>query len=325
MHNNFFLIEELRMLINRGVMETKITRIPQLSWLLAFKSVVEHGSFTYAARELSLTQSAVSQRIAKLESLMRTQLFFRNSKKVELTDAGRVLLDQIQSPFDEILGVLEIYNQGMTNKCLVIETEPVWNRVILSPELPRFLSRHRDIIFRQTLTTHHLDFSVGTELAIKWGEGAWPGFDAQYLSGLDYYPVCSPAYLERNNISSIEDLSRVQILHERDYSDWRFWLKYHSCKGVNLNGGHIVGESNILMQLAISGVGVALCGYTLVREYLDSGLLVLPWPDLKVRHHKAYYILTRKNHKLSPQAKLFIDFVNNITMEQQHHFPEQNR
>ncbi|MDG1642551.1 LysR family transcriptional regulator [Klebsiella huaxiensis] len=295
-------------------METKMTRVPQLSWLLAFKSVVEHASFTHAARDLSLTQSAVSQRIAKLEDLMRTQLFFRNSKRVELTDAGRMLLDQIQSPFDEILDVLESYNQGLASKSLVIETEPVWNRVILSPELPRFLSRHKDIIFRQTLTTHHLDFSVGTELAIKWGEGVWPGFDAQYLSGLDYYPVCSPAYMQQNNLSSIEDLARVQILHERDYSDWRFWLKYHPCKGINLNGGHIVGESNILMQLAISGVGVALCGITLVREYLDSGLLVLPFPELKVRHHKAYYILTRKNHKLSEQARMFTDFVNDFTL-----------
>ncbi|MFH5069593.1 LysR family transcriptional regulator [Enterobacter cloacae complex sp. 2024EL-00215] len=298
-------------------MDTKITRIPQLSWLLAFKSVVEHGSFTYAARDLSLTQSAISQRIAKLENLMKTQLFFRNSKKVELTDAGRMILDQIQSPFDEILDVLEIYNQGVTNKNLVIETEPVWNRVILSPELPFFLSRHRDIIFRQTLTTHHLDFSVGTELAIKWGEGVWPGFDAQYLSGLDYYPVCSPAFMQQNKIASIEDLSRVQILHERDYSDWRYWLKYHPCKDINLNRGHIVGESNILMQLAISGVGVALCGYTLVREYLDSGFLILPLPELKVRHHKAYYILTRKNHKLSEQARMFIDFVNDFTLNQQ--------
>ncbi|EGM1627617.1 LysR family transcriptional regulator [Salmonella enterica] len=298
-------------------MKANITRIPQLSWLLAFKSVAEHSSFTSAARELRLTQSAVSQRIAKLEGLLKTPLFFRNSKKVELTDAGKMLLDKIQSPFDEILEILEGYNFGKTNKNLIIETEPVWNRIVLSPELPRFLSNHKDIIFRQTLTTHHLDFSVGTELAIKWGEGVWEGFDAQYLSGLDYYPVCSPAYLQENNIRNVADLSRVRILHERDYSDWRFWLKYHSCKGINLNSGHIVGESNILMQLAISGAGVALCGYSLVREYINSGLLIPIFPELKVRHYKAYYILTRKNHKLSEQARLFIDFINDITLKQQ--------
>jgi LysR family glycine cleavage system transcriptional activator len=295
-------------------MNDKITRIPQLSWLLAFKSVAENSSFTSAARELRLTQSAISQRIAKLEDLLKTTLFFRNSKKVELTDSGKMLLENIQSPFDEILEVLESYRHNRINKNLIIETEPVWNRVVLSPELPKFLSQNQDIVFRQTLTTHHLDFSVGTELAIKWGEGLWEGVDAQFLSGLDYYPVCSPDFMKDNHITSIDDLAHVKILHERDYSDWRFWLKYHPCKGINLSTGHIVGESNILMQLAISGVGVALCGYTLVKEFLDSGQLVLPLPQLKVRHHKAYYILTKKNHKLSEPAKLFIDFVNEITL-----------
>jgi len=298
-------------------MSDKITRVPQLAWLLAFKSVAENSSFTFAARELRLTQSAVSQRIAKLEDLLKSTLFFRNSKKVELTESGKMLLEQIQSPFDEMLGVLEGYTSYSGNRHLIIETEPVWNRVVLSPELPQFLDKNQDIIFRQTLTTHHLDFAVGTELAIKWGEGVWDGFDAQFLSSLDYYPVCSPAFMQQHNIQTVEDLARVRILHERDYSDWRFWLKYHPCKEINLSSGHIVGESNILMQLAVSGVGVALCGYTLVKELLASGKLVLPLPQHKVRHHKAYYILTRKNHKLSAQAKMFIDFVNAITLAQE--------
>ncbi|OAT49135.1 LysR family transcriptional regulator [Providencia heimbachae] len=297
-------------------MRSDITRIPQLSWLLTFKCVAENGSFTFAARELRLTQSAISQRIAKLEDLLKAQLFFRNSKKVELTESGKMLLEQVQAPFDQIIEVLKNYHQNPTSKYLIIETEPVWNRVILSPELPSFLAQNQDIIFRQTLTTHHLDFSIGTDLAIKWGEGSWDEFDAQFLSSMDYYPVCSPEFMKRHDISEISDLANVKVLHERDYSDWNYWLKYHPCEGINLNTGHIVGESDILMQLAIAGIGVALCGYPLVREYIKSGQLVLPLPHLKVRHNKAYYILTKKNRKLSEQAKSFIHFVNSLTLNE---------
>lgn len=293
-----------------------VTRIPQLTWLLAFKSVAEHGSFTVAARDLHLSQPAVSQRISKLEDLLKTLLFFRNSKVVKLTDSGKVLLSQIQNPFDEIMEVLESYQQSQSKMTLMIETEPVWNKVILSPQLPRFLTNHPNIVFRQALTTDHLDFTVGTQLAVKWGEGKWEGFDAQFLSGLEYFPVCSPEYLVKHKIETPDDLAGVRILHERDYADWNFWLKYHPCKGLNVNNGHVVGESNILMSLAMSGVGVALCGLALVSEHIKSGALVMPLPTHKVRHYKAYYILTRKNQKVSSQAKSFIEFLHEISLVQ---------
>ncbi|MGE0971276.1 LysR substrate-binding domain-containing protein [Klebsiella sp. WOUb02] len=117
-----------------------------------------------------------------------------------------------------------------------------------------------------------------------------------------------------SRIETPDDLARVRILHERDYADWNFWLKCHPCKGLNLNDGHVVGESNVLMSLAISGVGVALCGLSLVREHIASGALVLPLPTHKVRHYKAYYILTRKNQKISSQAKAFIEYLHAISL-----------
>ena len=293
----------------------KLTRMPLLSWVLAFKTVAERGSFTIAARDLHLTQPSISQRITKLESLLKTQLLLRNSKKVELTESGKVLLKQIYQPINELFSILESYNQIQTRKQLIIETEPVWNRVVLTPRLPEFLLDNPEIVLNQTHTTHHLDFSLGTELAIKWGDGYWQDFDAQFLSSLDYLPVCSPEYMHNNNIRQLEDLSRVRILHERDYSDWLYWLKYYPCEHINLNNGHIVGESNILMSLATSGIGVALCGYDLVKEHIESGVLVSPLPDLKVRHYKAYYILTRKNDSLSEHAKNFIKFLHQITLD----------
>ncbi|MEC4725507.1 LysR family transcriptional regulator [Shewanella sp. D64] len=295
--------------------EHSLLRTPHFAWLLAFKSVAEKQSFTLASRELHLTQPAVSQQVAKLESLFNVKLFFRDSKKVVLTEAGEQLLSQIETPFNRLMKVVETF-QKVSDSCLLnIETEPVFSRVLISPELPKFLEENPQILFRQVLTTHHLDFLSETEVAIKWGDGKWDGVDAQFLCGLEYVPVCSPEYKAKMNISSLEDLNRTTLIHERDYNDWKHWLKYYPVAGLNLDQGHVIGESDVVMSMAVSGIGVALCGYDLIKEHLQSKKLIMLFPDLKVRHHKAYYILTRRHHELSAQSKLFIAFLHQIVLK----------
>lgn len=290
------------------------SRVPHLSWFMAFKAVADRQSFTLASRDLHLTQPAISQQVSKLENLLKTKLFFRSSRKVAMTEDGQRLYDKIDMPFNAFVNIVDEFNEKSNRYNLNIETEPVFSRLFISKYLAGYLNAHDNVLIRQVLTTHHLDFLPETELAIKWGEGRWEGFDAQFLFGLNYIPVCSPQYLKENMLTTASDLAKAVLIHERDTTDWQYWHKHYPVQGMDINNGHVAGESNVVMSMAIAGLGVALCGYELAKEHLERNNLVLPFPELHVRHHKAYYILTRKNTQLSKEAVSFINFLTtNLT------------
>ncbi|WP_064605002.1 LysR substrate-binding domain-containing protein [Photobacterium sp. J15] len=292
------------------------SRVPHLSWFMAFKAVADRQSFTLASRDLHLTQPAISQQVSKLESLLKTKLFFRTSRKVVMTEDGKRLYEKIEMPFNTLLNIVDEFNEKSNTYNLNIETEPVFSRLFISKSLPRFLNHHDYVLVRQVLTTHHLDFLPETELAVKWGDGRWEGFDAQFLFGLNYVPVCSPQYAEENQLVTSSDLSKAVLIHERDTTDWQYWQKHYPIQGMDIKKGHVAGESDVVMSMAIAGLGVALCGYELVKEHIENNSLIMPFPELRVRHHRAYYILTRKNTQLTKEAVSFIKFLHQIVIEQ---------
>ncbi|RJX68433.1 LysR family transcriptional regulator [Vibrio sinensis] len=287
-----------------------VSRVPHLAWFMAFKAVADRQSFTLASRDLHLTQPAVSQQVSKLESLLKTKLFFRSSRKVIMTEDGQRLYDQIDMPFNALLNVVDEFHDKSNSYNLNIETEPVFSRLFISQYLPGFLKQLDYVLVRQVLTTHHLDFLPETELAIKWGEGRWEGFDAQFLFGLNYVPVCSPQYAQENNLLAPSDLAKAVLLHERDSSDWKYWHKHYPIQGMDTKKGHVAGESDVVMSMAMAGLGVALCGQELVQQHLESNTLIMPFAEMHVRHHRAYYILTRKNSQLSKEAVAFIKYLH---------------
>ncbi|MGS0679965.1 LysR family transcriptional regulator [Shewanella sp. 125m-7] len=300
--------------MNTTQVSSASARLPQLSWFMAFKAVADKQSFTEASRELCLTQSAISQQVAKLEAVLRTKLFYRGGRQIQLTEDGQRLLLQITQPIQELMGVVDGFHNNAEHYTLHIEMEPVFSRQVVSKLLPKFLAQYPTLLVGQMLTTNHFDFLPQTELAIKWGDGDWEGFDSQFLCSLDYVPVCSPEYLKRNPLTVPADLANASIIHDRDNFDWKYWLNYYPVAKLELQKCHYASESQVVMSLAMSGLGIAVCAYQQIQEQLADGSLVMPFPELKVRHQRAYYILTRKNKSLSPQAQSFMQFVREAVL-----------
>lgn len=289
---------------------TSPTRLPHLTLLLAFKSVAETRSFTQAANSLHLSQSAVSQQISKLEEALGVQLFIRSTRSVSLTDAGVQLLNEIRSPFDQLVLAFDRCARRSETPELHIESEPVLSAFWLTPRLKQFTQRFPSIRLQQILTTQRVEFPEDIELAIKWGTGDWPGYHVEYLLGLKYVPVCSPAVINGNPpLREVGDLAHQTLLHDRNQDDWKTWSELHPTIPIKLDGGHVVTDSNVLAQLAIEGHGVALCGQALIERPLREGDLVIPFPDLEMRHEKAYYLLTKKNKALSSVAAQFVEWI----------------
>lgn len=296
--------------INRPHETQAVTRLPHLSLLLAFKTVAEHGSFTRAAELLHLSQSAVSQQVVRLEDALGVQLFVRSTRSVSLTSAGHDLLVDIRGAFDDLVLAFDRCARKGEAPTLHIEAEPVLSAVWLTPRLRQFTQRFPGLQIKLLLTTQRVEFPREVEFAIKWGDGHWPGFDAEFLMGLNYTPVCSPGFLKGSKpLSAPADLQHCQLLHDRSTDDWDRWQQQFPHVTLNLQQGHVVTDSNVLAQLAASGHGVALCALELVEPQLQRGELVTPFPQMTMRHWLAYHILTRRHQALSEVATQFVGWL----------------
>ncbi|MGE8062978.1 LysR substrate-binding domain-containing protein [Pseudomonas sp. NPDC089547] len=298
------------MLINRSSSGQSPSRLPHLSLLLAFKTVAELASFTRAAEVLHLSQSAVSQQVVKLEEALGVQLFIRSTRSVKMTQEGADLLEDIRGAFEHLVGAFDRCARKAATPILHIESEPVLSAFWLTPRLRQFTERFPSLHIQQTLSTQRVEFADQTELAIKWGDGKWPGFDSDFLMGANYVPVCSPRLLNGDRpLVSPSDLGRHPLLHDRDYEDWKRWHELYPSVAMDPGRGHIVSDSNVLAQLAIEGYGIALCVLALIERPLRTGELVMPFPDMVMRHSLAYFLLTRRQRPLSTTAQAFVQWL----------------
>ncbi|WP_339442934.1 LysR substrate-binding domain-containing protein [Pseudomonas hunanensis] len=302
--------------MNEFPLSSGSTRLPHLGLLLAFRTVAELGSFTRAAKALHLSQSAVSQQVVKLEEVLQTQLFERSTRSVVLTVDGEQLLDDLKMPLEQLITALNRCSRKHLPPVLHIETEPLISAFWLTPRLRNFTNRFPEVQIQQILSTQRVEFPEQVEVAIKWGAEHWPGFNAEYFFSLNYAPVCAPALLEGSSpLWSPADLNKHTLLHDRNYQDWKRWHALYPDERLNVENGHVVTDSNVLAQMAIEGYGVALCALELIERQLRNGELIIPFPEMTMRHPLAYYILTRPQHTLSPTARNFIEWLRSLVIE----------
>ena len=285
--------------------------LPPTEQLLAFKLVAELASFTEAAHSLHLTQSAVSHQIARLERRIGFRLFHRRSQHLALTDAGERYYAAIAQPLSDLVNGLERLGDPMAPRRLVIQVESGFAAAWLSPRLQGFVMLHPGIQVEQRRAST-LNLSDGVELAIKWGNGHWPHHDAEKLLQVDYTPLCSPQLaLAGPGIHRPDDLRKQTLIHDRQYREWRLWFQMAGLTSAETKRGHVVDDTNILIDMAISGQGVALCSPQLAQRAIDAGQLVILFPHLRLETGEAYYLVTRKGSDLSPRARAFATWIKN--------------
>lgn len=155
-----------------------------------------------------------------------------------------------------------------------------------------------------------LNFNDGVELAIKWGNGHWPHHNSEELLKVDYTPICSPQLAAHGRgISAVSDLRHHTLLHDRQYREWQLWLELAGGNKVDGKKGHVVDDTNILIDMAISGQGIALCSTQLAQRAINAGQLVVLFPGIRLKTDEAYYLVTKKTGQLSEHMKRFIEWL----------------
>ena len=168
-------------------------RLPQLSALRAFEAAARHVSFTRAAEELSVTQGAVSHQVKALELELGIKFFNRERQRLSITQAGREYLAVVRDALDRIANGTERLVQRQSSGMLTVSTSPDFAAKWLVHRLGRFAEVHPEIDLRVSATMHHVDFaSEDVDIAVRHGDGHWPGLHVTRLCSEHLFAVCSP-------------------------------------------------------------------------------------------------------------------------------------
>ena len=288
----------------------RVKALPRLELLVTFKTVADMASFNRASAILNRTQSAVSHQIRKLEQELGVALFYRSAHKVQLTERGTALLAEIVEPLSRIEAALEMIRSDGDPPRLTVELEPSLSANWLTPNLKSFEDAFPKLRLAIHLSTHRLEFSGSTELAVKWGSGKWPGFDSRLLWRSRFTPMCSPKLLENSGPLQLpNDLKAHVLLHDRNYRAWTSWLQLAKAAEVNPRSGHIIDDTNVLTEAAINGRGIGLCAIELTHRALQRGDLVAPFKEIQFVPDEAYYILTKSGRQPQREAQSFIEWL----------------
>lgn len=298
-------------------------RLPPLDLFHTFEAVARHRSFTFAAGELCLTQSAVSRQIRTLEEALGLRLFRRLHRAIELTAEGQRLFEAVTRGLEDINTCLAALGAAVKAPQITICASVGFAWFWLMPRLERYRALQPDIDLRVLATDQPVLPGAGeVDLAILFGPGQWEGLQAQLLFGERVYPVCSPAYLrDHPELRRPEDLLDQTLLH-LEYGkpslggvDWRTWLLRQGINGQPVRRGLRFNSYPMVLQAAEAGHGVALGWSYITDPLLDEGRLVCP-VDRSLETRDGYYLCTSKEADQSPGIASFLQWINAEAAEQ---------
>ncbi|WDP91757.1 MAG: transcriptional regulator GcvA [Desulfobacter sp.] len=264
--------------------------LPSLNGLRAFEAAARHLSFTRAARELNVTQGAVSRQIKQLESHLNTILFHRNHRTLTLTDQGRLLAQPLTRSLDIMADA--VYRLKTQQHDLNLKVHPTFAIRWLIPRLHRFQSKYPEIRVRLTTSSVNVDFArENFDAGITHLGREVPGVIRERILKEQLVPVCAPSLLKKGPaITAPEDLRCHTLLHNSpDMREWSAWAAQTGVSDLSLERGQIFEVDDAALQAATAGLGVALGDLFLIRDELASGRLVTPLGKTPIRTGSYYF------------------------------------
>lgn len=268
-------------------------KIPSTAALLAFEAAARHESFTRAADELALTQSAICRQIATLETFLGVALFRRTRRGVQLSEAGQRYARQITPRLEAIeRDTLAVMAQHGSGAILELAVVPTFATRWLLPRLRDFEARHPDVqVNMSTQTRPFLFDQTEFDAAIYFGDAGWPGTEAHFLMREFPVPVCSPMLRGVQAEMTPDAIARLPLLQQttRPYA-WRQWFEAAQVSAPQDMAGMRLELFSMLAQAAIEGMGVALIPPFLIDQELRAGRLMIPC-ERSFASPRAYYLI----------------------------------
>lgn len=295
-------------------MQKRRFALPPLDLIQGFEAAARNLSFTKAAEELLVTQSAVSRQIRALEVHLGVDLFARRHRALSLTDAGRVLHRAADRLLEGLQEATDALRAGAATPHLCVTTTSGFASLWLIPRLRGFTALNPEVDVRISATHKAVNLERSlVDVAVRYAreEDAPPG--AVRLFGEELYPVCSPA-LQRegaNLLLALEDLRHHALLHIAEaggFLDWDTWLAAQGLADFRPAASLRFDSYEQMIQAALSGQGVALGIDRLVRGLVDEGRLIVPFAK-SIIGARAYFVIRSALTGTRPHVSAFVDWL----------------
>ncbi|MFV0927851.1 LysR family transcriptional regulator [Pseudomonas palmensis] len=285
--------------------------VPSMAALQCFEAAARHLSFTRAAQELHLTQSAVSKQVAQLEDMLRHHLFLRIRRRLQLTPAGALYLAEVNKILTQVdMSSRYILSYGQQTEVLKVATQPSFGVRWLIPHLKGFGKRYPNI---------HLDICNEMEsfallqntadVVFFYGQGTWPGATCIELFGDEVVPVCAPELLQGHTLTEAGELAERVLLQSTSRPEaWHEWFLEQGLHSANSYHGPRFDTFYMCVGAALSGCGVALVPRYLVEQELAEGKLVIPWP-YAMRSSGAYFVAFAEHAAEVPKVRSLVEWI----------------
>lgn len=283
--------------------------LPPLNPLKAFESAARLLSLTAAAEDLNVSQVAVSRQVKVLEDYFGVALFKRLHRGIELTAEGKELYEGVHDAFQEISEAARKVSRRGRREILSIQSYTTFSQRWLIPRLADFHKKFETTEVRLSSSLSPVNFEVqNIDAAIKSGFGDWPELHAEKLVDIELVPVCSPEFLETNQLESPEDLKKITLLHSMARNhDWEGWFKFMGMK-MGSHKGISFDNSSSAYEAATMGMGVALAVKVFVEALIEKGDLVVPFSESYMTG-ESYYLIW--SNKMAPSYTLlnFLEWI----------------
>jgi LysR family transcriptional regulator, glycine cleavage system transcriptional activator len=283
--------------------------LPSLNGLRAFEAAARHMSFTRAAAELNVTQTAISHQIRRLEEQLGIALFIRRNRALALTQEAQDYLPQVRSAFEDLRRATDRLRRAGSGGVLTVSTTASLATKWLVTRVAAFQDANPDIEIRITTSAHLVDFQrEAVDMGVRYGRGTWPGLRADWLLAEDIFPVCSPALAA--TLRRPEDLAQHALLHTTNSrEDWQLWLTAAGLPvSIAERRGLIFDQSFMAIQAAMDGLGVALGQRHLVEADIAGGRLIAPF-DMTLPSDAGYYVVAPEAAADTPKIARFRDWL----------------
>jgi len=304
------------------------SRLPPLNALKAFEVTARQLSVKKAAAELSVTPAAVSHQIRALEENLGVQLFLRQNRALQLTEAARACLPKLREGFESLAQAVERLRAHRGGGMLTVSSAPSFAARWLMPRLHHFIDSNPEVDVR--ISARLRQPSVGgrrisaaelatvdtwladSDIAILYGHGDYPGFQVDKLIALTITPICSPRLVTggQHPLLRPKDLANQLLLHD-DTGElydgvpfWEIWLKAAGIEDVDVRRGHHFSHAVLAFEAAIEGHGVVATFPVLAASDLHSARLVTPFA-LRVPLASAYYLVCSAEAAKRPAVAAF--------------------
>jgi LysR family glycine cleavage system transcriptional activator len=287
--------------------------LPSLHGLHVFEAAARHLSFTEAARELSIGQTAVSHQIKALEAELAVTLFHRTPKRVELTKDGKAWALELGEVFSRLRALNRRLRQPARPRRREVSLTiiPSFGSRWLVPRLGKFLDQHPDTDVRISASERLVDLSgEGFDLGIRYGAGRYPGLVTEKLCDDSWVVVGAPSALEGAALRSPRDLAKAMLLEDDAPEAWTRWFEANGVTTPPKTRRTEFTDSSMLIEAALRGQGIGLARWSLAMDELATGRLVRPFPKSRaLPTGRGYYLVAPRESLRRAEVAVFRDWI----------------